>query len=60
MPKTDKTKDGSLSFHIYNQEIAGVFRYYAKLKGKAPQKLAVEIIENYLKENLIDKNKEEK
>lgn len=55
MPKKDKTKDGSLSFHIYNQEIAGAFKYYAKLKNKTPQKLATEIIEQFLKEHLFVK-----
>lgn len=55
MPKVDKTKDGSLCIHIYNQEVAGAFRFYAKLKNKAPQKLATEIIEKFLKENLIEK-----
>ena len=60
MPKIDKTKDGSLCIHIYNQEVAGVFRYYAKLNNTTPSKLAKEIIEEYLKENLIIKNKEEK
>ena len=55
MPKQTKTKDGSLSLHIYNQEIAGAFRYYAKLKNKTPQKLATEIIEKFLKEHLIEK-----
>lgn len=59
MPKTNKTKDGSLCIHIYNQEIAGAFRYYAKLNNKAPQKLATEIIEEYLKKNLIVKKESE-
>lgn len=52
MSRRKNTKDGSLSLHIYNQEIANTFRYLAKLKGMTTQKLATKIIEEYIKENL--------
>lgn len=55
MSRRKNTKDGSLSLHIYNQEIAGTFRYLAKRKNMTPQKLATKIIEEYIKENLITK-----
>jgi hypothetical protein len=60
MPRKGNTKDGGLCIHIYNQEVAGAFRYCAKAKGKVPAHLALELIEKYLKENLIIKNEEDK
>ena len=52
MPKTTKTKDGSLSLHIYNQELAGALRYYAKLKGTSTQRLVNIILKDFLDKHL--------
>lgn len=52
MPKINKTKDGSLSIHIYNQEIAGITRYYAKLKGISTQRLITIILKDFFDKHL--------
>jgi hypothetical protein len=57
--KDNKSKDGSINLHIYNQEDAIMFRTIAKLKGISPQKLASQVIHNYIQNNLQINLKEE-
>ena len=52
MPKIEKTKDGSLSLHIYNQELAGALRFYSRLKGISAQKLGNMILKDFIEKHL--------
>jgi hypothetical protein len=48
----NKTKDGSLSAHIYNQITANVIRMIAKEKGITTQKLISQILDDYIKTHI--------
>lgn len=52
MPKQNKTKDGSLSLHVYNQELAGALRFYARLKGVSTQRLVNMILKDFIEKHL--------
>ena len=55
-PKYERTIDGSLSLHIYNQQLAGTIKFVANLNNITPTDLVTQILEEYLKNKFSDKN----
>ncbi len=54
--KYERTIDGSLSLHIYNQQLAGTIKFVANLNNVTPTDMVTQILEEYLRNKFSDKN----